>query len=468
MKRGLQVVILPLLLVVFSTSASHARRTPAMGGRVSLSVDGRHAVAVREAHLNLPLLERMPVVDERERLAFPPLAASPAWRSLVMSDLRSTLGGRVWRVVPRLPGVVVEAGLRRCLVFPKNPKQAPWPSRVLRAVGVSVEVERNADDILVRFSQPVGPLPALLAGCDLPRSPTASGPYAPSVGEPLLGRQGALRGPPALGMVEFRPLGRDADVQQMGDVDDEDVQVLATAHPDVVLLVRSNAEVQKNRLQLDTAERQAAFRQALGMEQLVDIYAQGRGAPTLQLLPPGLVPARKLRQLPSTTTPMPLTLVPLGPSAPVVPVAVLAEDPLLNGTLDRLNVLARSSGLVLRKHRVVVHQQGWALVRWQPRSSDPALALLELLTQHAPLELPQSGDKKRSPQESWGERLLAVDDNVRLQAALDLERLWLQSGQVLPLLTAERWYTVRNGLQQLRLRDDGTLLLMDAYWEAQP
>ena len=449
------VVALLALHVLFAVPAA-ARRNPSVGERVTLSVDNATLVGTRQAHLFLPLLERVSHVERREELSYPGLKGFRDWHSMVISGLESRLSSRVWLVSPAVAPALVERSLRECLA--PNQKNPMWPAEVLSAAGVTIEVERRDEGIYLRFSKPVGPLPHLLAGCVLYSSlPTSSGPYLSTSTGVMTSRQDALRGPSSMSVVELRPTGSQADVVLRGAVEDDETIVTAR-FPDVVVLLQSKVEAQLDRFGFRDSSRNSSFRKSLGLPQLVDVFAEGRGAPTLQLLPPGLVPARKLRELPQKAMPLPLRLMPLGPDAPVVPVSLDGNDELLLGTMERLGVMARSQGVLLRRHRSFLKKEGWTLQRWRPRSADAGVALLDLVAQHPDLQ----GDEESS----MLFQLLDEDSDKRLQAALMLEGRWIADGRVVPMLTAERWFALHPQLRKVRVRDDGIPILSDAYWEA--
>ncbi|MCP4502604.1 MAG: hypothetical protein GY822_21870 [Deltaproteobacteria bacterium] len=450
------IVVLVCMTVVHPTLA---RRMPALGEKVTLSLDSSTLAGTRHAHLFLPLLEKLGALEQREALAYPAIKGFSPWRSQVIRSMERTLASRVWLLEPALAPALVERSLRRCLA--PNQDVPSWPADVLAKAEVSVEVESAEKGIYLRFSKPVGPLPHLLAGCVLYSSHgNSSGPYVATSRGVLTGRQDALRGTPSMSLLEFRPKGTDADVV-LGGEDLSERQVVSAPFPDVIVLMQSRGEAQKDRFGFKNPERHSSFRKAIDLDALVDVFAIGRGAPTLELLPPGLVPARKLRELPQKVNPLPLRLVPIGKNAPTVPIAVDANDALLTGTMERLRVMARSQGVLLRRHRTSVRTEGWSLIRWSPRSADPGVALLDLAAHNDNLELPRADSPLFF-------QLLDEDEDTRLQAALQLEAQWMAQGVVIPLLRAERWFTLHPLLKRVRVRDDGMLLVSDAHWGATP
>ncbi|MGE5865350.1 MAG: hypothetical protein ACM32J_09640 [Rhizobacter sp.] len=61
-------------------------------------------------------------------------------------------------------------------------------------------------------------------------------------------------------------------------------------------------------------------------------------------------------------------------------------------------------------------------------------------------------------------RLLSPSREERVEAALSVERAWLESNLVVPLLTADRWFAVDPDLRGVVIRADGVPLLDDAWW----
>jgi hypothetical protein len=61
-------------------------------------------------------------------------------------------------------------------------------------------------------------------------------------------------------------------------------------------------------------------------------------------------------------------------------------------------------------------------------------------------------------------RLLSSAPEDRVAAALALERAWIDSGLVVPLMTADRWFIVDPDLRGVVVRPDGVPLVDSAYF----
>jgi len=160
-----------------------------------------------------------------------------------------------------------------------------------------------------------------------------------------------------------------------------------------------------------------------------------------------------------------LTLETLEPDAPSL--LVHREDGLMlvDGVVDRLAVLLRARGFAMEPAPPSKDglDDGVEVVLWRPDARDPALALLALAGRHPELRgLPAEKTPLANPD------LLSGSLEKRMAAAIDLERYWLESHQVVPLLVADRWLGFQPGLRGVKLRPDGVPLLADAYWGPTP
>ncbi len=100
------------------------------------------------------------------------------------------------------------------------------------------------------------------------------------------------------------------------------------------------------------------------------------------------------------------------------------------------------------------------MLRWRPPTEDPAVALLELAGRNPELMSDEAGSGTLDP------RLLSMDEGERVEGALAVERQWLEERRVIPLMTAERWFTFDPRLHGVHIRADGVPLLHDAFWGA--
>ena len=62
------------------------------------------------------------------------------------------------------------------------------------------------------------------------------------------------------------------------------------------------------------------------------------------------------------------------------------------------------------------------------------------------------------------EGLLAQDLSLRVEAAMELEREWLEERSVVPLVSQDFWYDVDPSILGLQITPDGTLIFKQAYW----
>ncbi|MBI1949586.1 MAG: hypothetical protein HYS27_28120 [Deltaproteobacteria bacterium] len=454
------LVALSCLAGGLAAGTAHARRLPAPGGKLTLALPVELVGPTAEAHVYAPILESVTVDGAAERLARPTLKGFPRWRSSVVTELTSQEGGKIWKVGVEAQPVQVGDALARCL---RGDGTASWPADVLRARGVTVDVTAAQGDVTLRFSAPVGPVPELLAGCAL-RTPQAgpTGSYT-LVGPGLLRWRNGAFGPPALlGSIELAAPGARADLVA-GGADVKGAGTLLAPFPDVVLLLQSAEAKRADVLGLDDAAFGArGFRQALRADLLAAAYAQGRGAAAEGLLPPGVAPARPLPEPQGPERLAPLALTRLPPDAPRVLLLREEGDALVDGVVERLAVILRNRGRLADIERASAADDakgGLELLRWRPPTRDPALALLSLAGRRKDLVGDPAVQRALSDPQ-----LLSASQDERVAAALGLERAWMDAGLAIPLLTADRWYTVDPDLRGVVLREDGVPLLFDAYF----
>lgn len=460
-----RVLFLCIAIAVGMAPAGLARRIPSPGHKVTLALPLDTIAAARAAHLYAPLVERVQGRSAASILAHPPLGGSTEWTSVVLSEVRGEDDGKTWVLAPRAQVDLVAAAVQRCFVPKTGRIENEWPSRVLRAAKVETEVVREGGSVVIRFDQTVGPLLELLAGCPLrDDSGAPTGAYFPTAPGILTSRAGAPLGPTPLGVVEFTPPGSPADLTT-GQAAAGGVGTLLAPFPDVILLLQSEVERARDPFGFnDGAGASVAFREELGAGFLLTVYWNGRGAAVEGILPPGLAPARPLPLQSRSVVAPPLTLATLGQDAPRVLLRYSFDDQLLVGVGDRLAVLLRSRGFLTdqRPARGGPLVSGLELLHWRPPTQDPALALLELAGRKVELQTDEAGEGTLNP------RLLSRVEEERLEAALELERRWIEEHRVTPLMTAERWYTVDPKLREVHIRADGVPLLHDAFWGQTP
>ena len=291
------------LLVVaalLSTAPVSARRVPAPGGKATMSLPPDLLQPTTDAHLYLALLEPMGPTELARALAHPALPDLPTWRSSVIGSLKSEGGGRAWRTTSKVSARTLSDALERCLAVDVHAES--WPADVLRARGVRPTIEVAGDDVVVRLSAPVGPMPELLSGCLLRgrAATTPTGPYMLAAPGVLTWRNVGLDEPPLLGVVELKSAGGRADLMG-GSPDSISAGMLLAPFPDVVLLLQSSASLRADWFGMrDPNIGPRGFRQSLRADLLVAAYGAGRGTAAQGLLPPGIAPAR---QLPSCAAP---------------------------------------------------------------------------------------------------------------------------------------------------------------------
>lgn len=436
-----------------------ARLSPAPGGKVSLALPAADLDEFLRAHLEEPLLESTGQVSDVELLAHPALPGWPAWRSRVITavEVRDE-GASLALQVHKVPAVDVARSIVAC--FEVRPGATLWPSLVARALDLDVRATTLGERVLVRFDRPVGSALELLSGCVVQGTSTkATGSFARASREHLIASREALGGEPSLAVLELRREGDPADLA-FGTPSASQGGALLAPYPEVLLLFQSRAARGADPLLISAPDGAARLQSDLELELLVEVYGAGRGNAARGLLPPGLAPARPLEEAVAPRRSAPLTLAALPASAPRVPLHLWSQDQLSAGVADRLAVLLRASGYGALFEREVAKplQDGIALLRWRAPTADAALALLSLIGRWPELTELLGASALADP------RLLDSEADVRLAAALELERRLLVTRAVVPLVSVDRWLTLEPMLRGVRLRVDGVPLLHDAWW----
>lgn len=454
---------LPLLLLLGVALAlpASARREPSLGGTLVLAVPGELKDATVDAHQRSPLVEPAVGRTAQERLAHPSVKGLPGWKSLILEEAIPSEDYREWTLRFEGPGPPVARTLQQCFDVAA---EGAWPGRVLVAAGVTSSVRAAPGEVVIAFSRSVGPLGELLAGCLLP---TTTGPYAVLGDRHLGARDGHVKGPPAIARVELRSFGEPGDLVA-GSPMASGVGELLAPFPDVVVLHQGLDVRVRDPLELGTRGDRGlrAFREELAADYLAAIFWAGRGSSAFGILPPGLAPARPLPDPLGGGRPLPLTLNALSSGAERIQVHHPDDDILVDGVVERLAVLLRTRGFAIES-RPGGEGQGasdaLAVVRWRPPTADPALALLELASRFPDLQVrPPTDSPVADP------RLLSADPEERVEAAIALERHWIETRAVVPLVTAERWFAFNPRLRGVRVRPDGVPLIDEAYWGESP
>lgn len=450
--------IAPLSLVVallLVGGLAEARRTPAPGGNLSIALPADMVPAFVEAHTTIPVVERVSARDPRGRIFEQPLIGAPQWRSALLTRVTSSARATRYALEGDLPPGLVVQVLTSC--FDASAPGASWPADVLRAAGISPTIEVDRTRVVVTFPSTFGPFVELLAGC-LVRGPNLA-PYARVEPSTLAAQRAALEGLPVIVRIELRPDGESGDVV-VGGAPSGGAATLIAPYPDVLLLVQGKEAIAKDPFGLSPPDGSLrAFHDELIPDLLAVTYWSGRGGRWPYILPQGLAPARPLPEPTTTSTrPLALTLGPLDERAERIVVRRAENDPLVGGVVDRLAVLLRTRGYGLTPMAPLSSESGVAVVRWRPTSDDPALALLALAGQHAALHDDDTRAWLADP------RLLSTDFDERVAGAIALERTWVESRRVVPLLFAELQYAVDPAMRGVRVRPDGVPVVDDAAW----
>lgn len=453
---------LTLVMCVTVCAFAHealARLSPAPGGKVSLALPAGDLDDFLRAHLEEPLLESTAQLSAVELLARPALSGWPAWRSQVISAVEVLDEGATLALnVHHVSAVDVARSIAAC--FDARPGATLWPSLVARALDLEVRATALGERALVRFDRPVGSALELLSGCVVQGAATKpSGSFVQASREHLEASRDALGGEPSLTFLELRRAGDPADLA-FGAPSASHGGALLAPYPDVLLLFQSRASRGADPLFISAPDGAGRLQSDLELELLVDVYGAGRGDAARGLLPPGLAPARPLDEAVAPRRTAPLTLAALPASAPRVPLHLWSQDELSAGIADRLAVLLRANGYGVLFEREVTKplHDGIALLRWRAPTADAALALLALIGRWSELKELLGTSTLTDP------RLLDSDADVRLAAALELERRLLATRAVVPLVSVDRWLTFDPMLRGVRLRVDGVPLLHDAWW----
>jgi hypothetical protein len=447
------------LVVGLLAPAALGRQVPAPGGRASVALPAELFEATRRAHVYTPVFEPVLERGRAALLAQPPVAGLDDWRSEVLARVAANADSRVWTLTPRgVTAATLAVALEACLNEPARGATS-WPSSVLSALELRPAIKSDGSVVTLRFPRSVGVVPELLGGCllEVPEGgPT--GPYT-AVASNLLAARASFRGPPLLGVIELRELGSPADMHAGSPQSGAGAALLAP-FPDVIALVQSEGAREKDPFGFKRDEGWASFHRGLGADLLLAVYWAGRGRAAEDLLPPGVAPARPLPESRPLTTSSPLVLMSLDGSAPRVPLRFAVDDALIAGVSERLAVLLRSRGYAVDPGtpRGSAADDGVQVLRWRAPTTDPALALLAMAGAHPTILV-------ATPAELLADkRLLSARAEERLAAALLLERHWLTTRVVVPLMTADHWFGVDPGLRGVRVRPDGVPLLDDAYW----
>lgn len=415
-----------------------------------------------EAHTHAPLVEPIPDSEPSSLLDNPTLPRFPRFRSRFLRALVPSEGHRSWRLELQTGARdIVFRSLRRCFSPSAGNEEEAWPAAVLRAAGQRVQVREGQNEISLRFSAPLGPLPALLGGC------MAYGPGPMQTGRFLERRPAQLEalatqasGGPALQRIVFQTQSAGADVFA-GESRRVDKALRYQSHQNLLFLLRCDNYQGAGAWKLTEPEARDRFVHTLGPKTLLDAFAGGNGHEMNRLLPSAWTAHPTQPRSPRVHPVAPLRLSALGPRAPVVRIQVPLEDELAWATAERIAVLMRSVGVrgaVLPNNMDGDNVHELALIRWYPASTDDALSLLALAGRQS--DLSQAGYRAflEDP------RLLSPSPAQRREAAHALEKAWLQSGRLVPLMVSRPWIAIPPALKGIHVRSDGVPIFEQAYW----
>lgn len=465
MKRTLGLLALSLLFLL--PQGTEARRLPSTlgSGAVRVAVPDSTWTSIVDAHAGIPLLEARPTSQAGHWRRAEPLvagipAAAGAWHSRLLRAAKASKRGQAWALVlrgdlpPDLSRDALNSSIEDCL---RSRPRGPWPGRALGLAGVTATVGTGADEatISIDLSAPVGALPLLLAGCDLRLAGLPSAfveqdgalvaNVAASAPKPLIPRIVRERSEDRADLLLNRP--RDGRKRS-----------ISTDNADVVLLIPGAAHSKAAPFGL--AGRSAAGRaERLEATALLGALWQGRGGETDRLLPAGVGPTNLKRppvieDLESAPPKLPGSGAASlrGTENDAVPLGWDRSDSLLVQIAERLALLASDQGRSVRPQA----EGGSQLLRFQPRSTDPAIALLELACLS-----PQLADAAGARLQVAG--LLHGSLSRRQHAAIELERFWLDEGWAIPLLSTQHWMVLDPDLEGVELRGDGVPVLTRAW-----
>ncbi|MEC9464942.1 MAG: hypothetical protein VX834_04105 [Myxococcota bacterium] len=440
--------LLHLITIVLALTAglsADAKRLPEPGGEVRVQLFGSDLSLFEQAHVTLPLLERSR------------LGGLATWRSDVIA-LELGEDTTSWLVRAKLQRTFVLRSIQQCL----GSTSSAWPARVLRAASISAEARLSGDAIALTFSKPVGAAHELLSGCWLQSSFALGGPFKQAGPTLLEANKDAMVPGPLLDRVQMVGDAEQAHIREGRGEAPGDGRVIAAAYPDVLLLVQRGEALKQDVLGVaaDAEPGLATFYRQFAAGTLVQVYSGGHGMASRGVLPPGLAEPHPLPRVRAAARVEPLALSAEDRYVRSVPVYVNQNDRVARGFEDRLSLFLGSRSIgVSRVAQEAGARDGLSVVRWRPPSRDPGISMLELMGRFPELRV---GDGTLLL------KLLSDSRAARLEAALEVERAWIDSRRVIPLATLDVWYEVTSGLEGVSVSDEGVPLLDDAFWGGSP
>lgn len=447
------------------STAVQARRAPEPGGAVAVYADAATWARVVHEATSVPLLERVRGTPERALYhdALVPRLAGGRYRSVVLSDVRHKSGARRWVLRAHQGyGPDVLSALRQCFALaPASSEAAAWPAAVWRAARIDVQLAIKGDEVRVTTSQPVGAMPALLAGCRV-RGRRVAGAFQLAPDGTLRARPDAPFPQPLVDVLARTARPDDAQLVLSAD---GAAHAVTDALPDLLVLVQPATIRRTDPLGIatrpgDSGQGLERLYAQLDVDALLALSGDAAGAPTRTLLPAGLAPPGHERPR-ALAEPAELRLPRLTQDASKVAVLTVPEDPLLDQVRGRLAVIVRDRARRIEPLPVGTRWHDNALILWRfrPASEEPALAILAMIGGLG--ERPALDD-------ALIKRALSHDAGKRLEAALELERALIDQRVVVPLLTIERELGVAPGLHGARFSESGLPTFADLDWEVAP
>jgi hypothetical protein len=337
-----------------------------------------------------------------------------------------------------------------------------WPARVLAAAGISVKVSMAREEIFLVFSRPVGAVRELLSGCWLQSAFASGGGFRRVQPTVLEASDDGLVPRPLLDRVRLVGDAEQADIRIGRGKAGEMGRVIAAAYPDVLVLIQRGEIAQVDPLGVAAKAKPglAAFYEQFAAGTLVQFYAGGHGMASRGILPPGIAEPHPLPRVTLEHTVKPLVLSAEVGSETEVSVYVDPGDKVAKGFEDRLSLFLRSRAIAAKRVDTESGlKDGFVVFRWRPQTRDPGISVLELMSRFRELRVNDDGLLLK---------LLAGARATRLEAALEVERRWIDARRVIPLATLDVWYGVAPGLEGVWVSDEGVPVLDSAYWRGAP
>ena len=458
MKRRFNLSVLWLYLGISAfCSSAHGRRLPEPGGQATIFIAPNKESSFIEAHLSIPLLE----ANTPSKTASQTYYSASSWRSSFIESIEESNNNQSWSITPKLEqAATIRMSIHQCFSHTTSGK-ARWPAKILHLLDIKSQIKLTTGGVKITFSSPVGPLPELLAGCEIRAGKESlQGPFTLSGKRVLRSNRKSFVAAPLLDTVTLTSSTQDAHINQSRSTTISG-NILVAPIPDVLLLFQSSNAVQLDPIKLSQPTGTTDFYKYLNIPLLLSISEETYGRRAETILPPGIAPPLPLAKHHPSISPL-LNLPPLRTNAPVYTLQSDLGQPLLQNTGDRLRVIFRNHGIRLAQSGA--NPGDLQLVQWHSPTSDPGLAILHL----ANLYNRKFGYTPKEITKELQRKLLSPNLEERLEAALKAQRDLLRSKVILPLATLATWYEVHPDLVNIRMSPQGIPLLHDAFWSRQP